>query len=273
MYIVYIDESGTQAEARYFVVAGLSCFERSTYFLAQNLDQIQARYFPGHNEPIQFHAWMLRAPEQRVPEPFTQLTREQRRSLADDVYDLISESKARIFAIAMEKSILEGEPYSRGFEEIVNRFDRMLTRIFRERGEPQRGLMVLSDSSYRENLRTLAQQIWSQGHRWGEVHNMADVPYFAPARASRLLQLADFVSNAVYGRFEHGYARDFDKIAHLIDRESNRLHGLVHIARDRRICQCPACISYRLSKVVVVEQSTTVIEAEIEDQDNGIETP
>ena len=250
MHIVYIDESGTHNEARYFVVAGLSCFERSTYFLSQSLDQIQTKYFPDRREPVEFHAWMLRAPPERVPEPFNALTREERKSLADDIYTLISESRARIFAVAMEKDALVGEPYSRGFEEIVNRFDRMLQRFFRDDDDPQRGLMVLSDSSYRENLRTLAQQIWSQGHRWGAIHNMADVPYFAPARSSRLLQLADFVSNAVYGRFENGYARDFDKIAIRFDSDrAGRLHGLVHIARDRRSCQCPSCVIYRAQRV------------------------
>lgn len=250
MHIVYIDESGTHDEARYFVVAGLSCFERDTYFLSQSLDQIQTKYLPDYEGTVEFHAWMLRAPPERIPEPFNALTKEQRKSLADDIFTLIAESRARIFAVAMEKAALDGEPYSRGFEEIVNRFDRMLQRFFREDHDPQRGLMVLSDSSYRENLRTLAQQIWSQGHRWGAIYNMADVPYFAPARSSRLLQLADFVSNAVYGRFENGYARDFDKIAKRFDSDrTGRLHGLVHIARERQTCQCPSCVTYRAQRV------------------------
>ena len=140
MRIVYIDESGTHDEARYFVVAGLSCFERDTYFLSQSLDQIQTKYLPDYEGTVEFHAWMLRAPPERIPEPFNALTKEQRKSLADDVYTLIAESRARIFAVAMEKAALDGEPYSRGFEEIVNRFDRMLQRFFREDHDPQRGL-------------------------------------------------------------------------------------------------------------------------------------
>jgi hypothetical protein len=168
MHIVYLDESGTHDEARYFVVAGLSCFERDTYFLSQSLDQLQTRYFPSHTgDPIEFHAWMLRAPDERVPPPFNQLTRAQRTQLAKDIYGIIFDSHARIFAVAMQKAALTGDPYSRGFEEIVNRFDKMLGRFFRDTGEPQRGLMVLSDSSYKENLRSLARQIWSQGHRLG----------------------------------------------------------------------------------------------------------
>lgn len=200
MYILYLDESGTHTEARYFVVAGLAVFERETYFLAQSLDQLQARYFPEDAGQIEFHASSLRAPNNRVPEPFSSLTQEQRRQLTKDIYQVIAESKTRVFAVAMEKASLKGDPYERGFEEIVNRFDRMLARYGRESGEPQRGLIVVAESSYQENIELLAQQIATQGHRWGETHNLADIPYFAPAKSTRLLQLADFISNAVFGR-------------------------------------------------------------------------
>lgn len=246
MHIAYLDESGTHAEARYFVVAGLAVFERETYYLTQSVDQLQARYFPDSTEPITFHATVLRAPEGMVAPPFDSLTQDQRRTLLAEMYDIIAGSRARIFAIAMEKAALrDEEPYERGFEEIVNRFDRMLGRILRDRSEQQRGLLILADSSYRENIRTLAQKVWSQGHRWGATHNIADVPFFAPARSTRLLQLADFVANAVFGRYENGYTRDFDKVAAKVDSEGGRLHGLVHITLDHRGCMCPSCVTYR----------------------------
>lgn len=145
----------------------------------------------------------------------------------------------------MEKASLKGDPYERGFEEIVNRFDRMLARYGRESGEPQRGLIVLAESSYQENIKLLAQQIATQGHRWGETHNLADIPYFAPAKSTRLLQLADFISNAVFGRYEKGYAGDFDQIGTKFDQDQGRLHGLVHMANEKRECFCPACLVRR----------------------------
>ncbi len=46
MHILYVDEAGTQREARHFVVASLSLFERQTYHLAEELSRLQARYFP-----------------------------------------------------------------------------------------------------------------------------------------------------------------------------------------------------------------------------------
>ena len=245
MHILYLDESGTHTEARYFVVAGFAVFERETYFLARSLDQLQARYFPEEDGQIEFHASSLRAPSNRVPEPFNSLTQEQRRTLIKEIYQVIAESNTRVFAVAMEKASLEGDPYERGFEEIVNRFDRMLARHLRDKGEPQRGLIVVAESSYKENLELLAQRIATRGHRWGETHNLADIPYFAPSKSTRLLQLADFISNAVFGRYENGYASDFDQIGTKFDQDQGRLHGLVHIASDKRECFCPACLVRR----------------------------
>tara|TARA_B100000315_G_scaffold96973_1_gene89159 strand:+ start:891 stop:1664 length:774 start_codon:yes stop_codon:yes gene_type:complete len=253
MHIVYLDESGTHAEARYFVVAGLVVFERNTYFLARGLDQLQSKYFPDYPEPVAFHASSLRAPEGRVPKPFDRLTQPDRWKLISEIYQVIAESHARIIAVAMEKAAIIGDPYERGFEEIVSRFDYMLGRILRDRGEDQRGLIVVAESSYRENLELLARRIATQGHRWGDIHNLADIPYFAPAKSTRLLQLADFVSNAVFGRYESGYAKDFDRIASHFDQDAGRIHGLVHLARDRQDCYCPACVQRRAAPRLDVE--------------------
>ena len=242
MHIVYLDESGTQKEARHFVVGGLAVFERETYYLARGLNQLQAKYLPDEASPVAFHASSLRG---HPPPPFDGLSFEQRKALIDDVYRVIAESNVRTFAVAIEKAAIDGDPYERGFEEIVNRFDRMLSRISRERDERQRGLIVVAESNYRNNLELLANKIAVEGHRWGETYNLADIPYFAPAKSTRLLQLADFVVNAVFGRYENGYTLQFDRIAPRFDQEQGRIHGLVHYARARQDCYCPACVARR----------------------------
>ena len=245
LHIAYLDESGTHTDARYFVVASICVFERETYFLAQKLDQIQATYLPQESGQVYFHASELRAQSSHLKPPFDSLTAGQRRELIDDIYSVIAESRATIFAVAMEKKAMNVDPYEYGFEQIVSRFDRMLGRTRQDRGERQRGLVVIAESSYRENLERLARQIWSQGHHWGATYNMADIPYFAPAKQTRLLQLADFVCNAVYGFYEHGYAKNFQKIAQKFDQEGPQIHGLVHVVEDRSTCFCPACVSRR----------------------------
>ena len=246
MHIAYLDESGTQKGTRYFVVAGLIVFERNTFYLAQSLDRIQARYLPDYPEAAPFHAADLRAPDKRVPAPFNQLSKEERFNFIADVYAALANSRARIIAIAIEKAAIDSDPYQRGFEEIISRFDLFLDRVHQERGEDQRGLIVVADSTYRKNLELQARKIAKDGHRWGPIHNLADIPYFAPAENTRLLQSADFVANAVFGRYESGHTKHFDQLMGNFDQADGRLHGLVHITRNRDACSCPACSQRRL---------------------------
>ena len=227
------------------MVASLIAFERNTHHLAREMDQIQAKYFPDWPESAFFHASALRAPEGRVPAPFDQLTPELRANLFDDIYQTIANSHVRIIAVAMEKAFVDSDPYERGFEEIISRFDMLLSRIHRDLGEDQRGLIIMAESNYKNNLESLARKIASEGHRWGNVHNLADIPYFAPAKNTRLLQLADFVSNAVFSNYETGHSKYFNQIAPRFDQEGSRIHGLVHMTRNRDDCPCPACIQHR----------------------------
>ena len=246
VHIIYLDESGTQREARHFVLAGLAVFERETYFLAQQMEELQRKYFPTHRRPVNLHASELGASDASVKPPFHELPMGKRIELLREVYPIIAASRSRLFGVVIEKAIVPNGQYERGFEEVVSRFDRMLSRFYQQ-GDQQRGLIVVAESSYKENLELLARKIAEQGHRWGETHNLADIPYFAPAGSTRLLQLADFVSNAIFRRYESGDARAFDVIAPRFDQESGRIHGLVHLTADRSICYCPVCVSRRAS--------------------------
>ena len=209
MYVLYLDEAGTHRDTRCLVVAGLALFERDIYPLAHALDQIQTKYLPEQPDAAPLHASSLRM---HAEPPYDALDRNIRHAIIDEVYSVISKSNARLFAVAIDKASVTEDPYERGFEEILNRFDLMLSRVSHGHIDKQQGLVVVAESNYRNNLETLAKKIAREGHRWGETRNLADIPYFAPAKNTRLLQLADFVANAVYGRYEHGYARQFDRI-------------------------------------------------------------
>ena len=96
MHILYLDESGTHSDARYFVVAGVAVFEADTFFLAQDLDGLQAKYFPGTEEPIAFHASPLRSASGQSQDPYPSLALAERRQLSADIYEAISRSHVRI---------------------------------------------------------------------------------------------------------------------------------------------------------------------------------
>ncbi len=252
LYILYLDESGTSAEASYFILAGLAVFERDIYFLGQELDDIQRQFFPEEKEPLFFHVTKLRVPDSEVLEaPWNCLRRDQRLKLKDRVYDIIRNRRGILFGCAIEKKLAElrnEDPYERAFEDLVSRFDLFLSRINRQRiaenRDEQRGLIVLAESSYQKTITLLGRRLREQGTRWGTLHNVSDVPLFAPARDTRLLQYADFCSNAIYGRYQHKLTGDFDRIAPRFDQEGGVIHGLSHITTDVN-CICIACFSRR----------------------------
>lgn len=251
LYILYLDESGVSGtEASYFVLAGLAAFEREIYWFSQDLDQVQAKYFPSEKAPVNFHATKLHArPSDQLESPWNQLTVEQRREIKARFGDIIGSRRGILFGCAIERKYAElrnQDPYERAFEDVVSRFDLFLSRYNQTpqstRGEEQRGLVVLAQSGYQKTLALLAQRFRESGTRWGQLHNITDVPYFAPAQDTRMLQLADFIANAIYGRYHAGITIDFDRIAQKFDNEGNVVHGLAHLTLTAS-CSCLACFS------------------------------
>lgn len=157
---------------------------------------------------------------------------------------IIRNRQGSVFGVAIEKAWLPNEePYYRAFEDLVSRFDLFLRRINSQSGGPeQRGIIAVAESSYRDNLEVLVERFRGGGTRWGQVRALAEVPFFLPSKNTRLLQLADFCANAIYGRYNHGITRDLDIIAPRFDRQGDRIHGLVHLTRDHE-CHCLACFS------------------------------
>jgi hypothetical protein len=251
LHILYLDESGLHAEAKTFVLGGLAVFERETYWFTEDVEAIQRRYFPDIKIPVNFHIAKLRAPEGRVEEPFNSLSVQQRRELAAALYGIIRQRRGVVFGVAIEKERCREDPYERAFEDLTSRFDLFLRRrnalLASQGGEEQRGLIVVAESSYRQQLEVLGRRFRGGATRWGQVATLADVPFFVPASNARLLQLADFCANAIYGRYNSGHTRDFDIIAPRIDREGNRIHGLSHLFADAE-CQCLACLSRQFAR-------------------------
>lgn len=252
MYILYLDESGLHAEAHTFVLGGLAVFEREVYWFTQDVEALQQRYFPDATEPVEFHVAKLRAPEGRLEPPFDSLSLEKRRQLTADVYRIIRDRRGVVFGVAIEKARGHEDPYERAFEELINRFDLFIARqnaLAAAQGkEEQRGLVVVAESSYRQQLEILGRRFRGGATRWRQVRTLADVPFFVPAANARLLQLADFCANAIYGRYNSGHTREFDIIAAKFDREGGRIHGMTHLCRDAE-CQCIACLSKQYGRV------------------------
>lgn len=250
MYLLYLDESGTQTSARHFVLAGVAIYETGIHWVSHELDRIQFRYFPETRETVLFHATSLRSQDNaRLPEPLSQLDRATRLNILDDLYEVAQSVYGTFFAVVIDKSYLSpGEdPYERALEEMLSRFDRFLGRMYRERNQRDKGLLVIAESNYKERLEAVARQIALEGTRWRELHDIVDIPFFTLSRNSRMLQIADLIANTVYGRYEAGHTTQFDRILPKFDQdESRRMHGLVHLCRDRTTCYLPCCLTRRV---------------------------
>ena len=247
MYLLYLDESGTHPSSGRVVVGGLAVFERAAYWLKRELSETVARFFPYEQQQIPIHAPRLRTRGPRgLPEAYAAVDPAHRRLLLDACYSTLLASRHPVlFATIVDQgAVASGYAYRVAFEDVVSRFDLMLSR-FHAANRTQRGVVIMSESStLRITERTIGPSI-SEGTQWGRTRNLSEVPLFVSKSQTRLLQAAGLVTNEVWGRYEKGISRHFDDMLPKFDREGTRLHGLTHRTDGMDSCWCPACFSYR----------------------------
>ena len=247
MYVLYIDESGNpdNPEDRNFVLAGAAVFERVAYFLSQAFDSVQTAHFPGL-PPIPFHATEIRSGGgfwRSVPQ-------EKRTAILGDLCAAVANAQHPgmfLFASVIHKtSALYGEAaVKRATEEICVSFDRFLVRQFKQFGDAQRGLIVFSEGQYHKRGRVWVQGFRELGTRVGALNNLADSPYFAAAKETRLLQVADLVSHAVFRLYERQDPTLISPFLHRFDATGGIKYGITHITAQQAECVCPRCFSQR----------------------------
>ena len=246
MFLLYIDESGNEDNPadNYFVLAGVAVFERVAFFLSQAFDQVQAKHFPGV-PPVPFHAQHIRSGKD-----FWRNVDEAKRAevLADLATAIASSNRPGVvlFAAAIEKTnLLYGEAaVEQATAEICRRFDLFLKRKYVEDDDPQRGLLIFSEGRFHKRARIWVRGFRELGTRWGVLHNLADIPYFASMTETRLLQVADIVAHAVFMLYERRDASLIRPFLDRFDRKDGVLHGLVHHrANNLTACECPSCAS------------------------------
>ncbi len=248
MFLLYLDESGNENDPadRFFVLGGLALFERQTFFLAKALETVQEEHFPNH-QPIPFHASEIRSGRdfwRKVPP-------EIRQAVLHAVCNAIANvpHKGRyLFAIAVEKTneVWGERAVEKATEEICRRFDILLQRQFHGAGDAQRGLLIFSEGRFDARAKIWVRGFHQRGTSWGAINNLADIPYFAAMKESRLLQAADFVSHAIWLLYERRDASLARLLLPCFDQKDGILHGLVHVrAAPAHACDCPACQSRR----------------------------
>lgn len=249
MYLLYVDGSGSvkNPNEKHFVLGGVSVFERQIFHLIKRMDEFVESLDLGSPEEIELHASVIANGREK---PWKGIPREMRSQVIETALEIVRESHRSVclFAVAVHKAQrAPNDPVEYAFEEICNRFNLQLNRIYHRSGRREegkhRGLVVMDKSSYESALQSLARTFRVRGTRWGKLHNLAEVPLFVDSQASRIIQIADLVAWAVWRRYEHQDTRYFDKIVSRFDSEGGVLHGLVHFTPRNENCHCPACLT------------------------------
>ncbi|PTY03629.1 DUF3800 domain-containing protein [Verrucomicrobia bacterium LW23] len=225
MYLLYADESGHVADPKqkYFILAGFAVFERQGFWLAEQLDQIAAKFDPASPETVELHGnpmfqgkglWRSKDREVRI-----QALRDALSTLA------ATQPPLRIFGVVVDSTKIQVDPVYYAFEQLSSRFDQFLRRMHRQ-GNTQRGLILFDKTVHESTLQNIARDFRTIGHRWGVLRNLSEVPVFLDSKASRLIQLADLIAYAIYRKWSANDSQFYDIFAHRFDNEGGKVHGL-----------------------------------------------
>ena len=230
MHLLYLDESGSVADPnqKYFVLAGISVFERTTHWVEQDLNKIAERFAPNDPHTIELHGSPMRSGR----ENWKQFPLPDRLQAIKDALASINDPKykksVRLFGAVIEKSALSGsdDPVEHAFAQMSSRFDLFLKRLHNKHNDTQRGIILFDKASTEMRIQTLAREFKYNGHSWGQNVNYAEVPVFLDSKASRLIQLADLVAYSLFRQFESQDSSFFDIIENKFDQEGGVNHGL-----------------------------------------------
>jgi len=229
MHLLYLDESGSVSDPtqKHFVLAGLAVFERSTHWIETELNRIAERFAPDDPYSIELHGSPMRSGSQGW-------SRHPRADRTQAMIDALSigiaknhPGSVRLFGAVLDKQKFSGQDIAQvAFEQLSSRFDQFLGRLYREKGDKQRGLILFDKSATERRIQTLARDFKHTGHSFGVTRNYAEVPVFLDSQASRLIQLADLVAYGTFRHFEHQDSTYFDSFKHCFDSEGGVVHGL-----------------------------------------------
>ncbi len=227
MYLLYLDDAGSVSNSSdtHVVLAGIALFERQVHFLDGLLSSLAAEIAPEAPHELEFHANHMQAGKGFWRSIQDRSVR--RRYLAEALSKADQlHGKWALFGVVVEKaSASPDDALEYAFEQIISRFDRFLGRMYKK-NETQRGLLILDKSTQETRLQGLARDFRRNGHRWGRLNNIVDVPFFVDSRATRAIQYADMVAYALWRHYEKGDSEFFNVIETAFDAEGGVRHGL-----------------------------------------------
>lgn len=241
MHLLYLDDSGSVGNPadKHVILAGMAIHEKRGHWLSKSLNDLAHRVWPG-SSALEFRGTDIRGGKKH----WRGIGKADREKVYQEALGIVAASpkdSVRLFAAAVHKiACSPDDPMEFAFEQMCSRFDHFLTRLHRK-GDTQRGLIILDKSSYETSLQGLAKDFAVDGHSWGHLHNIAEVPLFVDSTATRLIQFADLIAHAVRRYYDAGDDSLFNIIKDRFDAEGGVVHGLIHHKLPEEACGCHYC--------------------------------
>jgi len=247
MYLLYLDESGSVGNKNedYYVVGGICIPERSIKWLTDQVDEFAAEIDSNNPGAIEFHASEIFGGREL---PWKNMGKEERIGIIQKLLCLLRNANKDtvVFASAIHKNSFKGvDLIKMAFEDLCSRFDMYLNRMYHD-SDPKyshKGLIIFDKNSYQISLENLAFEFREQGTRWRELKNIREVPFFVDSKASRIIQIADHISYAVFRRYNADDLKYFNCIEDRFDEHEGTIHGLSHKQTNNPGCKCPSCLT------------------------------
>ncbi|MCX7890361.1 MAG: DUF3800 domain-containing protein [Rhodobacteraceae bacterium] len=246
MYLLYVDDAGSAGnhEERHFVLGGVALFERHVEHLERAMDKVATNTQLADPSSLEFHGNQL-LPGSKRWRAIRGI--ERRRTILADALRAGNELRGKwaVFGVVVHKAAVSPrDPVEFAFEQLCSRFDYFLGRQVRD-GKAERGLIILDKSTLETRLQDLASAFRREGHSWGKLRRVVDVPFFVDSRATRAIPYADLVTYALWRKFEKDDSAFFEVIRDRFDTHGGIVHGLLHERYAEAACDCPYCLSRR----------------------------
>jgi hypothetical protein len=234
MHVLYVDESGDAgvAGSKHLVLAGAAMHEAQWRQLTAMMDSAQKTHFPQAGSTLELHASPLRAGRHE----FRGVPKAQRVATLDDIYSRIGHVQRglTLFAAVVHKADYlkqykgRVDPYTAAFEGLCTMFNIFLQRLQSRVGRPERGIVVIDESSpaLSSQLRLLLAKFQATGTRWTALTQVIETPFFFDSKTSRIMQIADFASYSVFRWYEASDDSYIKRIIHKFEHDRTKCHGL-----------------------------------------------
>lgn len=264
MYLLALDESGTHGSAPVMIVGGIAVHETDVRNLESTLEVVIDSYLkPLGLNPADFelHAGEIRSPsgpraargnyKAQPASPWNAVPPPIRAAVLNDTYDQIvaftpadADHPPAIFASIIDQRHNQfRRREERSYQHVLHRFDEFLGR--RSTAEhPQTGIVIHDTRTTEERHIQDRARAWRTGT--GKLANLIQTPLFADSKSNRVLQVADFVTYALWRYYSQAADDQWSsKLWPMAATDGTVLSGTIHLTPDQRTgkCTCPPCTS------------------------------